>query len=63
MRGSTAEVMSMRDQYREGTERLAAESGPVLSWDDVACICTSEPERLAGRGSRRQGLLFLDGHF
>ena len=52
----------MRDQYREGTERLAAESGRVLSWDDVACICTSELERLAGRGSRRQGLPFLDGH-
>ena len=34
----------------------------MLSWDDVACICTSEPERLAGRGSRRQGLLFLNGH-
>ena len=52
----------MREQYCEGTERLAAESGPELSWDDVACICTSELERLAGRGSRRQGLPFLDGH-
>ena len=52
----------MRDQYREGTERLASESGPILSWDDVACICTSELERIAGRGSRRQGLPFLDGH-
>ena len=58
----TAEAMAMREQYCEGTERLAAESGPKLSWDDVACICTSELERLVGRGSRRQGLPFLDGH-
>ena len=62
MRGPSAEAMTMRDQYREGTKRLAAESGPTLSWDDVACICTSELERIAGRGSRRQGLPFLDGH-
>ena len=62
MRGPSAEALTMRDQYREETERLAAESGPTLSWDDVACICTSELERIAGRGSRRQGLPFLDGH-
>ena len=48
--------------YQEGTERLAAESGPMLSWDDVAGICTSELERRAGRGPRRQGLPSLDGH-
>ena len=28
----------------------------------MACIYTSELERIAGRGSRRQGLPFLDGH-
>ena len=28
----------------------------------MARICTSELERIAGRGSRKQGLPFLDGH-